>query len=442
MAEGFGHHPYAELRGDDSRGPSPENSRPSSRSRERPHVRFTPGAESLDSSNQRPAFGLRGHSNDRQVPSIHRSANEVSDSNVGGGTGLSFSSRLGQGIPGDISESLLSRPRNSFSSDIPEEGSDDEKSYQQRFAQVRADRVVGTHSAPNSTRTSPTLHALTRTPSGNTGESPGTVDDIPLVDLSKRGLDESDSDGDPQERAGRWSSTSEAHRLVRGISKRLAGHRQFGAVSRSKANHLRSGQVTPVEERDPDTYVSPPEQYRGGVLSSLLKLYAVNEAAHTYGHRHPRNESNSHNSGSGTGGTHTPSPPESPGYLTPKQHYKSRKWYSNSSATASTSSLAGLIGASSAMLATPAAGAAGGVLLANPPRPKKYPLHSAGGVQGAFNRMTRPRLEEEIKVTVHIAETLSRHRYLRKLCRALMSYGAPTHRLEGQCQTPRICSVG
>jgi hypothetical protein len=33
-------------------------------------------------------------------------------------------------------------------------------------------------------------------------------------------------------------------------------------------------------------------------------------------------------------------------------------------------------------------------------------------------------------VTVHIADLLSRQRYLIRLCRALMKYGAPTHRLE------------
>ncbi|KAL1836129.1 hypothetical protein VTK73DRAFT_5191 [Phialemonium thermophilum] len=35
-----------------------------------------------------------------------------------------------------------------------------------------------------------------------------------------------------------------------------------------------------------------------------------------------------------------------------------------------------------------------------------------------------------MRITVHIAEIISRHRYLVKLCRALMMYGAPTHRLE------------
>ena len=38
--------------------------------------------------------------------------------------------------------------------------------------------------------------------------------------------------------------------------------------------------------------------------------------------------------------------------------------------------------------------------------------------------------EEEAKITVHIADILQRQRYIIKMCRALMLFGAPTHRLE------------
>ena len=56
---------------------------------------------------------------------------------------------------------------------------------------------------------------------------------------------------------------------------------------------------------------------------------------------------------------------------------------------------------------------------------------TSGNIIGAtYHKITKPRLEDEIRITVHIAETLSRQKYLLKLCRALMSYGAPTHRLE------------
>lgn len=38
--------------------------------------------------------------------------------------------------------------------------------------------------------------------------------------------------------------------------------------------------------------------------------------------------------------------------------------------------------------------------------------------------------EEEAKITVHVADILKRQKYLVKMCRALMLFGAPTHRLE------------
>lgn len=41
-----------------------------------------------------------------------------------------------------------------------------------------------------------------------------------------------------------------------------------------------------------------------------------------------------------------------------------------------------------------------------------------------------PRAEDQIRIRDHIRETEARHEYLIRLCRALMQYGAPTHRLE------------
>jgi uncharacterized membrane protein YjjP (DUF1212 family) len=42
----------------------------------------------------------------------------------------------------------------------------------------------------------------------------------------------------------------------------------------------------------------------------------------------------------------------------------------------------------------------------------------------------KPRMEEEARITIHVANILKRQEYIIKLCRALMLYGAPTHRLE------------
>ncbi len=38
--------------------------------------------------------------------------------------------------------------------------------------------------------------------------------------------------------------------------------------------------------------------------------------------------------------------------------------------------------------------------------------------------------EEEVKIKIHVADILKRQEYIVKMCRALMLFGAPTHRLE------------
>ncbi|KAJ2979568.1 hypothetical protein NQ176_g3173 [Zarea fungicola] len=47
-----------------------------------------------------------------------------------------------------------------------------------------------------------------------------------------------------------------------------------------------------------------------------------------------------------------------------------------------------------------------------------------------INGRTAKSKKEQPRITVHIECVLARHRYLLQLCRALMMYGAPTHRLE------------
>ena len=50
--------------------------------------------------------------------------------------------------------------------------------------------------------------------------------------------------------------------------------------------------------------------------------------------------------------------------------------------------------------------------------------------------------KEEIKLTIHVAEVLARQKYIMQLCRALMAYGAPTHRLEEYMQmTARVLDI-
>lgn len=69
---------------------------------------------------------------------------------------------------------------------------------------------------------------------------------------------------------------------------------------------------------------------------------------------------------------------------------------------------------------------------------------SSGAALPSLGGRSQPKshLEDEIHITLHIAELLSRQRYLIRLCRALMKYGAPTHRLEEYMRmTARVIQI-
>jgi hypothetical protein len=306
---------------------------------------------------------------------------------------------------------LRNHPADNFEGDLDGVDDSNEKAFSALAAQERAQRIatlVGSHSAPASRRNS-----LDEDEDADTIQRhPIRLDDIPLVDLEKKRtfddipFEESDEDDLETSAKLKMSSSSEAHKLVRAHTRK---QRSDGLRMPSEPEPgLTSGQVTPNEEIH-DDYVPRPQQYRGGVLSSLLKLYNANDSP-----------SSRRGSEASTG---SPSATSS-GVTTPRS--KQTKWYNHRNQSQDT--LAGLVQASNIL------GAPGGVRApkrigpARPGTTKK--AHSGRLIDSAMSRMSRPRLEDEIRITVHIAETLSRQKYLLKLCRALMSYGAPTHRLE------------
>ncbi|PMD44967.1 DUF1212-domain-containing protein [Hyaloscypha variabilis F] len=300
-----------------------------------------------------------------------------------------------------------------------------EKAFSALAAQERAQRVanlVGSNSAPSSRRNSfdeESDDGFISPPSKSTKGYPVRIDDIPLADMDSKRTFDGASDEDEfftdEKGKGKASSSSEAHKLVRAHTRKNRSE-AWKMPSGSKSG-MASGQVTPnEEERFAEEFVPRPQQYRGGVLSSLLKLYNA-----PYG-GHSRRGSDSSTEEPSLGGTGTGSRGSS-GTTTPRT--KAAKWYNHKNQSHDT--LAGLVEASAIL------GAQGGVR-----NPKKKPsrpgmhkkTHSGNLISSAISKMNKPRLEDEIRITVHIAETLSRQKYLLKLCRALMSYGAPTHRLE------------
>lgn len=185
---------------------------------------------------------------------------------------------------------------------------------------------------------------------------------------------------------------------------------------------LASGATTPVmHSEDPyDDYVPRPDKYRGNVLASLLKLY--------------------HDKGGMDSGRSTPtsipgtpimSPSNSPptsrssSPVRKPKHRRSSSFFSYKSGSTSTLSVNELL-KSSAMFAAPGSG-----------------KQISDSVVDKIKRTSTPKPKKDhAKITVHIAGIIFRHRYLMKLCRALMMYGAPTHRLEEyMSMTARVLEI-
>lgn len=258
----------------------------------------------------------------------------------------------------------------------------------------------------------------------------------------------------PQKRQDpRDSTLAEAKKLVQTHRQTLGG--QPRTSLHAEPNPFISRPATPTMEQAFDDYVPQPDRYRGGIFGALLNLYGAQNGMQMGGGpqggggqwAHSRNNSNTTlGSGMTTPSGMTPamtpqhSPPTS-GTTTPVTAGQRRHWYTrHQSGQSSQGSLAQLVGSSTMLAST---GMHGGDQDAaemgeklkraalSPPRPGMGKrTRSGGAITSAMSRMSKPRLEDEIRITVHISEVMSRQRYLMKLCRALMKYGAPTHRLE------------
>ncbi|KAH8904832.1 DUF1212-domain-containing protein [Coniochaeta sp. PMI_546] len=217
------------------------------------------------------------------------------------------------------------------------------------------------------------------------------------------------------------------HDVVEGIRARRLGvtapklafkgtARQHGGDNPFSDTHayepaLKSGQTTPTAA-DLE-YVPRPSKYKSGVLSSLFKLYKEDFPGKDYDSR-PSTPNR----------TPKPSPPSStPG--TPVTRPRSGLFGLRAhNSTSSVATLSGLIESSSS-LAGPGSSNIAEALSEKAKSEKGRPKSKSK------QSHRHSRLEDKIRIKVHIAEVISRQRYLVKLSRALMMYGAPTHRLEG-----------
>ena len=201
--------------------------------------------------------------------------------------------------------------------------------------------------------------------------------------------------------------------------------------------HIRSGQVTPPNAVEiEDEHVARPPKYRTGVLGTLLKVSTAAAHAPTAAtDRQPYKPGHSRNlsagmfnfSGASTAAnTPNPSPPRS-GTTTPR----GKPWYSRGDRHQPSGSISQLVGSSARSFAAPSQQDLGHqfeeqVKKTRPGMTKR--TKSDDSILG-FKKPNKRR-EQDLKIKIHLAGTLARQSYLRKLCKALMMYGAPTHRLE------------
>ena len=305
-------------------------------------------------------------------------------------------------------------------------GDDDQRSHRRRRQEEAFERGKqlerDERSHPTSRQVSPDRED--QNGSYDRHHSPRTDDNL-LQDFHSESPSDSEDEGlemRPLHRSRKFH-VPEAIKLVR----RHKG--DHGYHHKRPSPGLRSGAVTPTEEQQfTEDYRPRPEQYRGGVLSTLLKLY---NQPHSRSHsRRSSADLTSNNESPNDTPHHSPS---DSGTITPLSGWRRPVFRHRE---ASSSSLARLIG-SSASLGTPIISELGEQVTQrmNDRRDQEkshtlsHRVRKAGQKTG-LDRFSRPRLEDEIRITVHIAETLVRQRYLMKLCQALMQYGAPTHRLE------------
>ncbi|KAF4990153.1 hypothetical protein FGRMN_8681 [Fusarium graminum] len=239
---------------------------------------------------------------------------------------------------------------------------------------------------------------------------------IPLQDLGEAGSSREGFHKLASEEKETHGLNEEAFKLVRAHTQRFgpsSGTGQDSPADKGKQHEERH--LTELNDGNFDGVlydVPAPEQYRGSVLSQLLKLYKPPEPSFKGTHHRAASASSVVSDGTSTV-QGTPS-----GASTPR-----RKWYDQNK---SQDTLANLIEASSRLANPVNPNDLADKTKKNgkrPQRPGQKRTHSANRLSGLWQ-------QQEARITVHIAETLARQDYIIRLCRALMLFGAPTHRLE------------
>ncbi|KAJ5110452.1 hypothetical protein N7532_000987 [Penicillium argentinense] len=225
-----------------------------------------------------------------------------------------------------------------------------------------------------------------------------------------------------EKREHKVESSSEAHRLVRDLTQ---DHSAMRRKVRGKPYPYRRAHLVGGED---ESSMDSGLRYRsggGGILSQLIKLNGGGQNGDNLSRTPSQSSMSSMGSVIPGPASRTGSSDSGSGAATAKRGKV--KWYKRPPNT-STSTLIG------------ASGGAGS--LSGASTPVSNEVLSAAEKRRGKQSDRKVRLEDEIRVTVHIAEIICRQRYIMQLCRALMTFGAPTHRLEEYMQmTAKVLEV-
>ena len=340
------------------------------------------------------------------------------------------------------------------------------KEFSQQSAQKRAERLqrtVGTRSAPVSRHTSParpptevSIGSPPKTPPPSPPQKPQNLNldlsDYPLEKLKTRrtyGSKDVDSEEDLEEGKGIKPAKGKKRKRFHAAAGRLMRHhtqrdpRKWFRIQPEEAT-LKSGQMTPRAEQDPKDYVPRPRHYREGVLGPLMRMYneqgirsvlantpfgneAVNRALNQ---RHSSSQPLLDSGSTTPAVTPAPTPVGSPqsansASSATSSKVKPSRWYKNPKPL-STGSVSNLLSSSTPLWAQHK-GSESGIAIRPYLTQKSKSTHALDVVRGRHRGI---KVQEAIRIHEHVADVLKRKTYLLEICRALMAYGAPTHRLE------------
>ena len=446
-----------------------------------PRVRFTPASESVDRQKVRsnaitPEAELRPPQATKALPlpSKRSHDSEFWANHFSNVANTDFSQDLTEApalSPKSKSEQWKGEGERETSESDDEDDEDSEmesdsaavkgrKMYSQMSAEDRAHRLAASVGSPPASRTASRSSSIASgmsaavsqppSPIANPGQIPMNANDIPLETLHRLKRErEAETDEDDAKYHLDGDEEPEKQGLVRRFTSR-AGNAIFSNF-RPTQTGLNSGQITPVEEQNDPFHEKPREgkSFRPAVLAALLsqgleqskkghqgwKRMSTGELPITETGTVPRYARRSGSIPDGknlTGESSAQLTPGSSGYATPRgKKPRHPKWYDKPQSQ-STTSLSNLMSSSHLLPAVTGGGSGGDVTPKGPPYMHKR-SKSATSLANVLRRVSSGQaLHNDIHVHVHIAAYLSRQRYLIKLCRVLMQYGAPTHRLEGK----------